>query len=278
MYLVHLMNISINITTDTGHQEFQLRLLKEDGVGLLTTADGSNYLMLDSLDYWYDLIQDEYPKKRKCRCKDEWFHVKFDYTQREGTCDIKNIDVITTCTQCNKVSTDMTVDIDYSPTEELLTHPITYCERPLIKYKFKNLHFSWNHQDLKDFLTYMFNDLKLHVYCWYWYGQRRYLEQVSYEKSMEIITVNHRYLYFYFSIQPVDLLEIDTFDHEDGIYVMHDPWRKLELIELTHPTNDVIYYIRYCTQYLDMGNVADKSRLFSEKTNQLADWLKSRFL
>ncbi|MBN8851082.1 MAG: hypothetical protein BGO55_28715 [Sphingobacteriales bacterium 50-39] len=280
-YLVYLMNIFIDIATNTGHQEFQLRLLKEEGVGLMTAATGLNYLILDSLDHWYDLIQDEYPKKKKCRCKNEWFHVKFDYTKREGTSDVKHIDVITTCTQCKKVSTAMSIDIDYSPTEELLTHPITFCEKPMIKYKFKNLSSYWKNQDLKDFLAHLFNDLQFYVYCWYWHGQQRYFEQVSYEKAIEIITANHRYLDFYFSIRPVDRSEMDTFEHENGIVIKNDRWRKLELIELSAPIHmlgyGLHYSIRYCTQYLDKGNVADKSSLFNEKISQFESWLKTRF-
>jgi hypothetical protein len=53
------------ITTENGATEFQVRLLKDDGVGLLTTKKDENYLVLDSIDYWYDLIQNEYPKKKK---------------------------------------------------------------------------------------------------------------------------------------------------------------------------------------------------------------------
>ena len=67
---------------EKGEDEFQVRLLKDDGVGLLTTKSDNNYLILDSLDYWYDLIQNEYPKKKKCTCKNEWFKVQFEYIIR----------------------------------------------------------------------------------------------------------------------------------------------------------------------------------------------------
>ena len=53
------------IITPEGENEFQLRILKEEGVGLLTTRSEKSYLILDSLDYWYDLIQTAFPKKRK---------------------------------------------------------------------------------------------------------------------------------------------------------------------------------------------------------------------
>ena len=46
--------VTKNISTGNGANEFQVRLLKNDGVGLLTTKNEENYLILDSIDYWYD--------------------------------------------------------------------------------------------------------------------------------------------------------------------------------------------------------------------------------
>src|SRR5688572_3842727 len=93
-----------NITTDKGENEFQARLLKDNGVGLLTTKNNDYYLILDSLDYWYDLIQNEYPKKKKCTCKNEWFKIQFEYITRWDTDDFREIKIITTCTICNKTA------------------------------------------------------------------------------------------------------------------------------------------------------------------------------
>lgn len=108
--------ITKNITTEKGKNEFQVRLLKDKGVGLLTTKNEENYLILDSIDYWYDLIQNEYPKKKKYSCKNEYFYVQFNYIPRQETDDIREVRIITTCTNCKKVSKPITIDIDYSPT------------------------------------------------------------------------------------------------------------------------------------------------------------------
>jgi hypothetical protein len=91
-----------SITTENNENEFQVRFLEDEGVGLLTTKTGINYLVLDSLDYWYDLIQDEYPKKKKCKCKNEWFTIKFTYTSVLNSEDIKEVGIETTCTSCKK--------------------------------------------------------------------------------------------------------------------------------------------------------------------------------
>ena len=108
--------LSKTIITQEEENEFQLRVLKEEGVGLLTTKSDKSYFILDSLDYWYDLIQTTYPKKRKCKCSSEWFRVQFDYLLREDVADIKRVQIAASCTNCGKNSKMMSVDFKYSQT------------------------------------------------------------------------------------------------------------------------------------------------------------------
>jgi hypothetical protein len=276
--------LSQSIVTDHGEDKFQLRFMKEEGVGLLTTQSDRSYLLLDSLDYWYDLIQMGYPKKKKCRCKNEWFMVRLDYLPREATPDYKNISVITTCAHCSKVSTGMDLDIDYSPTDHLYRQPITFCEKPKISYQFSQLTAYWNSNNLKHFLTFIFDDLKLQVYCWFYkYPDGiRYFEKVTYQKAFEIITVNHQYLNFFFSIQEIDLSEMIAGTEERGVYLKNDLWRKNDLVELSSPTHilgyGLLFYIHYCGQHLDKGKVVDKSPAFRALTNRLEQWLAIHFI
>lgn len=273
-----------NISTENGANEFQVRLLKDDGVGLLTTKNEENYLILDSLDYWYDLIQNEYPKKKKCSCKNEWFNVAFNYIPRQGTDDIREIRIITTCTECNKISKPVSIDIDYSPTLELIVNPITFCEKPNIKYNFQELTSYWSGDNLKDFLNFIFHDLNLKVYCWYSQHpeNKRRFEKVTIEKAMQIITVNHRYLNFYFSDIELDTTKYIKLNDENGVYLKEGIWRRDEIIQLTAPFvimgYGLLYYINFCTQYLDKGNVKDKSEKFEITTIELKKWLKAKFI
>ena len=48
-----------DIVTEKGENQFQIRILKDEGVGILTTQNNENYFILDSMDYWYDLIQNQ---------------------------------------------------------------------------------------------------------------------------------------------------------------------------------------------------------------------------
>jgi len=273
-----------NISTESGENEFQIRLLKNDGVGLLTTKSEQNYLILDSLDFWYDLIQSEYPKKKKCSCKSEWFKVAFNYIPRLGTEDFREILIVTTCVLCNKISKPISIDIDYSSTEELIENPITFCPKPKIKYKFQELTSYWSGDNLKDFLKFIFNDLNLNVYCWFSQHpeNKRRFEKVSFEKAIQIITVNHKYLNFYFSKKELETLNYTKLIDDNGIYLKEGIWRRDEIIQLTAPYvimgYGLLYYINFCNQYLDKGNVKDKSDQFEAITNQLKNWLKENFV
>jgi len=273
-----------NITAPNGANEFQVRLLQSDGVGLLTTRNEENYLILDSLDYWYDLIQDEYPKKKKCGCKNEWFYVLFNYITRQGTSDIREIKIVTTCTACNKISKPVSIDINYAPTDELINKPITFCEKPNIKYKFSELTSYWQGDNVKDFLAYIFHELKLNVYCWFLTPRdnKRYFEKVSFEKAIQIITVNHEYFNFYFSANELDTSKYIISAINDTLIVKDGIWRRDEIIQLSAPLVIVgyglLYYINYCNQYIDKGQVADKPAKFEEITNEMKSWLKQKFI
>ena len=90
------------IVTPDGEDEFQLRYIQDDNVGIATTRSGKSYLILDSIEYWYDLIQDRYPPKRKCRCKNDFCKVRFGYIPRIGTDDYRAVTLTTICTECGK--------------------------------------------------------------------------------------------------------------------------------------------------------------------------------
>jgi len=276
--------ITIHISTEKGANEFQVRLLPDEGVGLLTTKDDENYLILDSLDYWYDLIQDQYPKKKKCTCKNTYFFVWFNYIPRPGTNDIREVKITTTCTACSKTTKPISIDIDYSPTDQLIENPITYCETPDIKYQFTQLTSYWSGDNLKDFLSFIFFDLKLNVYCWFWEhpANVRKFEKVSFEKAVKIITVNHQFLNFYFTANELDHSKLVKLTNEKGVYLNNGIWRKDEIIQLSAPLvitgHGLLYYTHFCNQYLDRGTVTDKSARFLEITDRLKSWMERHFV
>jgi hypothetical protein len=277
--------ISKEITTENGEGTFQIRLIKEEGVGLLTTATDRNYLILDSIDFWYDLIQKKYPAKTKCKCKNEWFNVRFDYFPRSGTQDIRQINIVTKCTACMTEKKQVSIDIKYSPTEHLIIDPLIFCEQPLIKYNFKDINCYWTSQDLKRFFAFIATEIQFDIYCWFWQrsDDKRHLEKVSLEKATEIVTVNHRYFDFYFTQTAPDF---KTYTYNNEIYVEDDQWRRQELIQLSSPTviafghgqKGLLFYINYGTQYIDKGVILDKSDAFKQTADKIEKWFKENYI
>ena len=90
------------IITADGEMEFQVRYIRDEHVGIVTTETGKSFFLLDSADYWYDLIQKKYPPLMKCSCKNDRFSLVIDYTPRVGTDDFKRINITCICARCQK--------------------------------------------------------------------------------------------------------------------------------------------------------------------------------
>src|SRR5262245_14469516 len=67
-----------------GKDRFQLRMLKDEGVAAVRCTVCERYfLLLDSGDYWFDVIQQGYPRLARCTCKAETFRLILDYRLRD---------------------------------------------------------------------------------------------------------------------------------------------------------------------------------------------------
>lgn len=143
-----------SICTPEGEDEFQLRYIADENVGLPTIRSDRSYLILDSIDYWYDCIQNGYPPKRKYSCKNDFLKLYFDYVPRVGTEDYGAVELISCCTECGKQRKFAEIDIDYSPTKQLFEQPITYCEKPKIKYKTYSVNGYWKDEAFSDLIAF----------------------------------------------------------------------------------------------------------------------------
>lgn len=269
-----------NIETEKDENEFQFRFLRNEAVGLLTTKNEEHYLILDSLDYWFDVIQNEYPKRKICACSHDFFFIQFEYIFRQNSESVREIKITTTCSDCNKKSKPIFIDIDYAPTNNLIENPIEFCEKPNIKYKYSELTSYWNKDDLDSFLSIVFNELKLNAYCWYFKLPEnvRVFEQLTME---ELSKKDGRFLNVFLTKDQLDIEKMVKFFDDKGVYLIRDSWRKYEMISLSIISMYEIgplYYINFCNQYIDKGLVVDKSKEFETITNQLMDWLNKTFI
>ena len=158
--------ISKEIITQDCEDEFQIRYIRSEDVGVVTTRSGKSYFILDSIRFWYDLIQEKYPAKQKCRCKNDYFKLHFNYIPRIGTEDYRAVELMSCCTECGKQRKFAELSIDYSPTAELFEQPITYCKQPKIRYKLQSISGFWGEEAFHDIISFLLQK-QLLIYCFY---------------------------------------------------------------------------------------------------------------
>lgn len=276
--------VTIDISTESGDREFEFRWRRDEGVGLLTTKGDVSYLVLDSVDYWFEVIHYSYPKKQACRCKSTWFSFQFDFVPRSGTEDFRSVSIRGSCSSCGQEKKFGSIDLDYSPTQHLLDSPITFCKNPKLKCAISRLNGYWTKDDRVRFISFLADDLKLHVSCWYWNKatKKRQFEKLSGSNRPRLLSSELNYLTYYFSVGPQQL---ETSMVDGGIYVEDNPWQKYELIQLNAPMKMALknglgdlYYVYFSTQYIDAGVVRDKSESFIELSGKITEWMKSCFV
>ena len=128
---------------------FHVRAMRDEAVGLATCANcEQSYLLLDSGDYWFDLIQQRYPREARCPCKkSRGLALELEYCFREDG-DVESVRVWTVCAKCGKRTRRFTADIDYADTAHLLDSPLIYCANPNVRYDLRQLTLFVTPQDI----------------------------------------------------------------------------------------------------------------------------------
>lgn len=120
--------------------DFQLRVLRDEAVAAACCARCSaDYLLLDSKDYWFDVIQKGYPRLTRCSCKNESFRLRIDYSIRDDG-DVDYIEVHSICSACTKTRRQLDFEVDYAGTGHLLKRPLVPCKNPKVLYDLKEFH------------------------------------------------------------------------------------------------------------------------------------------
>lgn len=271
-----------NIITSEGEDEFQIRYISNENVGLLTTRSKKSYLILDSIDYWYDLIQKKYPAKQKCRCKNDYYKLYFDYVPRVGTDDYRGVELISCCTECGRQKKFAAVDIDYSPTDQLFEQPITYCEQPKIIYKTYSVSGYWKEEAFRNLIGFL-SHKDLLIYCWYGEQKekKRCVKQFTAEELKNFLFVEKkRYIRIYFSMEPLEGLFAEQLSDDGGVHVDRDIWRKNEVISLNSPFMvaaegaGLFYSMDFCGEYLEAEQVKAKGESFGQLAEELSEYSK----
>ena len=271
------------IASPNYENEFQIRYLQNENVGILTSRTGKSYFILDSQEYWYDLIQEQYPSKQKCTCKNDFFKVAFDYVPRKGTDDFRAVELVSQCTECKKVKMFGKTDIDYSPSQQLFGQPITFCEQPKLKYKTYSISGYWTKEALLE-LTKFIAANQSFIYLWSWNktNERRSFHQVSIaELTSFLYAENAPFLAIFFSTEPLEALANHSVHDDKGDYIDRNIWRKKEIIlinapiKVGFPNSKNLYYMEFCSEFLTPnGKIISKSESFCQLTKKLLKYSK----
>ena len=275
------VTIQKQIVTPSGEDEFAIRWIGDEDVGIVTTRSEQSYFVLDSKEFWYDLTQKRYPSRKKCACKNEYFKLWFDYVPRAGTEDFREIRINAECSTCGKLKKIGHVEIDYSPSAQLLEQAISYCKEPRIKYKTYSVEGFWQMRELQDLVAFL-AEKQLHMYRWYWSEteDKRFFERISPTELQQKLSPGS-YLAVCFSAEPMDAFSENSAADGKGVYIDRNLWRSRELIWLNAPivtlgkTKRILYQMDFCSEYIDTDSkVQQKSEAFCRLTEEVLRYCK----
>lgn len=256
-------------TCSCGAQQFQVRLFRSEQVGLLTCSEGHHSLLLDSRDYWADVLQNGRPKLRRCRCGQGLFGLELIYEFRESG-DVRRVEVISNCANCGRGQRPTLFEFKYSPTDELISRPLDPIERPWLQPKRRQITAYWRPEDAERFARYLAEELGARVF------QRI--------RGGEIQPCRIEDVEFFPELKP-ELFFTNV--AEIAPPRIHDPEKASAFIRLSGPyhiliafPNDLafLYYIKYADETMSDSKVIKQPALFAEFTRTAREWLSQHYL
>lgn len=259
-----------DIVTADGEEEFQVRYIRSEQVGVVTSRSGKSWFILDSKDYWYDLIQEEYPTRKKCNCKNDFFRLSFAYTPRINTEDYRSVSLSAHCTACGKEKKLGAVEIDYSPSAHLYTQPLTFCPEPKLKCRTYTIQGYWTDTQLSALSAFLL-EKKAHLYSLYFNREekKRYVREITAEELRHTLSDWRSYICIYFSWEPLEPYIVPLANDGRGAFVKDIAWRKAQVLKLSSPFlvagKGYLHSMYLSSEYIAPdGSVQPKSEAFSQ--------------
>ena len=221
---------------DCGGKKFEISLMKDECVGVTKCLKCErNYLLLDSADYWFDVIQQgQYPRPSRCGCKGTAFQLKLDYALRDDG-EVYSVDIHSTCSGCGKSRRQLNIEIDYSPTEQLVNRPLTYCKNPKILYDLREITLYAKRADIAQLVQFL-GDAGCHFAgCVDQDGEwnvRNMRADEAAERIVKQTEFSARYMWIYASAQPIKISELAVGTARKGDAF----WKRREIIRIKSPT------------------------------------------
>jgi hypothetical protein len=268
---------------------FEIRALKDEGLASAQCVRCQrDYLVLDSEKYWFDVIQEGYPKLKRCRCKETNFGLRFDYSYRDGG-DVKAIETWTTCSSCLKTQRLMVSSIRYSGTEDLVEHPLRYCKNPKVLYDLKKLTLYATRHDIASVVDYLSSQHHCVFDCWlvkenawvrYRLGTEETKKAIFGRGGGGTFGVPESYLYIYAQPKPVEIPDVDVneLDQEAVFWKRHDVIRISSPFHIGLQDPALLFYINFSNEYVENEQIVRKPDSFTVVTDSLIEWMKANFV
>jgi hypothetical protein len=280
---------SVNLACpDCRSTRFEISVLKDEGVAAARCLKcDRNYLLLDSGDYWFDVIQQGYPRPGRCGCKGTAFMLRIDYEFRDDG-DVHSVDVWSTCAACGKSRRQFGADIDYGPTGHLVDAPLTYCRNPRILYDLKELTLYAKRADIARVVRFLHdagdcqfiaclreNDL---------WDVRNIDVDVAEQAILKETEFSLTYLWIYAAPRSIKVpaSAVSGTRREDVF------WKRREIIRISSPSRmlwglfstrpSLLYYIHFSNEYVEGERVRPKPERFRDLTARFVAWLQSEFV
>jgi hypothetical protein len=268
---------------------FEISLLKEETIGVVKCLRCSrDYLLLDSADYWFDTIQQRpYPKPTRCGCKATAFRLRLDYEFRDDG-DVRAVAVWASCAACEKSRRVLDVEIDYGPTEQLMTTPLVYCRNPKIHYDLHELTMYAEPADIARLVVFLSKEAGCRFLASLREsGEWRVREIDAGEAEQAVLRegvspLTYSWIYASPHAIKVSADAIGSGKKEAGFWKRHEIIRISTPIRMAFPaTRDkpaLLYYIRFSTEYVEDERVVAKSPPFVDLTALLVKSLGTKFV
>jgi hypothetical protein len=222
-----------------GLRQFRARLNRSEQVGLLTCSAGHYSLLLDSRDYWAEVLQDGRPKESRCRCGSVLFYTYLEYELREDG-EVHFVEVGLACCECGREQKPVVFEISYAPRAELIAQPLDPIEKPWLRAKQHQITAYWQANDAERFTRYLVESLGARLYM----QTRENDLRVSTISDIEFYPELSKHLYF------TNILEFASVR-------ARDPHKTAPLLRLSSPFNiacptgiALLHYIEYAEEIL----------------------------
>jgi Zn ribbon nucleic-acid-binding protein len=280
--------------------KFELRLLRDEAVASARCVSCSaDYLLLDSKDYWFDVIQKGYPRVTRCSCKHESFRLRIDYNIRDDG-DIDHIEIHSICVACGKTRRQLDFEVDYCGTDHLLKKPLVPCKNPKVLYDLKDLNLLLSLPDMLRII-----DCLAEQGCKFLSNVRRndgWVAVLQNAAQAKATMAKSKYLFMYAMPDRVEVPkdQINTIKKEAAY------WKRSEVIRIgskshvctyqvagyptsicycsepqTHPSYTELglsFYINFSTEFVRGEKVRQKSEAFRNATASLLAMLQNQFV